>query len=107
MKLAERRLARQVRRAVRYKRRRGEITAEQATRLEAGSRDPGVVRRWRTTLEEQSYGAPWVDSDVKTGLNWSNMWSWLMGNWPMILKILLSLLVFLGEKPGESETSDD
>jgi len=42
-----------------------------------------------------------TDESVKTGINWSNIWSWLLDNWPAILKVLLSLLVFLGEKPEE------
>jgi len=102
----ERRLARRIRTAVRIKLRRWEINEDQARRLLAGSRDPGVVRRWRKTLEEDpKCQAPWVDKDPEllTGIDWKSIWNWLLDNWPMILKILLSLLVFLGDNPEEEE----
>lgn len=88
--------------AVRWKSRRGEINPDQARRLQEGAKDSAVVRQWRKHLEQPKYGAPWMtDESVKTGINWSNIWSWLLDNWPAILKVLLSLLVFLGEKPEE------
>ena len=98
--LTERRFARTVRIAVRIKRRRGEINEDHARRLLEGSNDPGVVHRWKTTLEQPVYRAPWVgkDPELLTGIDWASIWSWILDNWPLILKILLSLLVFLGEE---------
>lgn len=104
--LTDRRLARKIRRAVRVKLRRGEINEDQAHRLTAGSRDANVVARWRKTLEQPVYGAPWVGKDPKvlTGIDWASIWAWLMDNWPTILRVLLSLLVFLGENPDETDS---
>lgn len=98
--MSDRRLARKIRRAVRFKRRRGEINEDQARRLLEGSRDAGVVKRWRITLEQPIYQAPWVgkDPEILTGIDWATIWQWLLGNWPTILRILLSLLVFLDEE---------
>lgn len=96
--MSDRRLARRIRLAVWYKSRRGEINPDQARRIREGCKDPAVVKRWRTTLEQPTYGAPWIDTDLKTGINWDRVWTWLMDNWPAILKVLLSLLVFLGEE---------
>jgi len=75
------------------------MTADQARRVVAGSHDYETVALWKANLENPVYKAPWIDSTnppgIWTGLDWSNLWDWLMDNWPTILKLLLSLLVFL------------
>lgn len=97
--MTNRRLARRIRLACRLKLRAGEMTADQARRVVAGSRDDVTVALWKTNLEKPQYGAPWISSDnppgIWTGLDWSRLWDWLLDNWPAILKLLLSLLVFL------------
>lgn len=107
--LNNRRFARRIRLAVRLKLRRGDISPEQARRLNEGSRDIGVVKRWRTALSDPKFKAPWLESDpsVWTGINWSNLWDWLIDNWPTILRLLLSLLVFLGEDPTGVKTQGE
>ena len=99
--LNNRRFARRVRLAARYKMRQGDLSPEQYHRIVAGSKDIGVVKRWRTALSEPKFQAPWLESapDTWTGINWSNLWDWLIDNWPTILRLLLSLRVFLGEDP--------
>jgi hypothetical protein len=97
--MSNRRLARRIRLACRVKLRAGEMTDDQARRVVAGSHDHETVALWKATLEKPQYEAPWINSDnppgVWTGLDWSRLWDWLIDNWPMILKVLLSLLVFL------------
>ena len=104
--LNDRRFGRRIRLAVRYKLRRGDISADQARRLWEGSKDTRVVQEWREALSDPQFKAPWLDTDpnVWTGINWSNLWDWLLDNWPTILRILLSLLVFLGEPPKDANT---
>jgi hypothetical protein len=99
-----RRLARRLRLAIRVKSRRGELTADEARRLKAGTRDAKQVEIWKKNLEHNVWGAPWLgkDPELMTGLDWSRIWTWLMDNWPTILKLLLSLLVFL-DAPKDSK----
>ena len=99
--MSDRRLARRIRLVVRWKSRRGEINPDQAQRLQEGARDQAVIRQWRDALERPEYRAPWIGSDIKTGIDWISVLAWLLDNWPTILKVLLSLLVFLGTKPKE------
>jgi len=95
--MTNRRFGRRIRTAVRIKLRAGEITPEQAARLVRGSHNHEIVARWRHTLSKPQFNPPWVKKDPKllTGIDWKRIWEWLMDNWPTILKILLSLLVFL------------
>jgi len=105
--MTNRRFARRIRLACRVKLRAGEMTQDQAQRVVAGSHDHDTVALWKTTLEKPQYGAPWLGTDNPPGIwtdsGWgSKLWDWLIDNWPMILKVLLSLLVFL-DTPKDSQ----
>lgn len=98
----DRRFARKIRRMARIKTWQGEMSEYDLERIVKGSHDSATIKRWRAKIEEPRYGAPWVGPGVSQGIDWTSVWEWLKQNWPMILKILLSLLVFLGDKPDEN-----
>lgn len=103
----DRRFARKIRRMSRIKTWHGEMSEYDRDRIIKGSYDNATVKRWRDKLEQPSYGAPWVGPGVSQGIDWANVWAWFKANWPMILKLLLSLLVFLGDNPDEDNSSPD
>jgi hypothetical protein len=99
---------RKVRRVARRQRRHGKIDRDTYQKIVAGSRDPDTVVRWKAAIESRVPGAPWT---IKTGADWRNklaeIWQWFLENWPAILKLLLTLMVFVEPLPqSESEESD-
>lgn len=98
---------RKIRRVARRQRRRGKIDRETYQKIVTGSRDPVMVSEWKMAVERGVSGAPWT---LKTGMDWrelmSVIWEWLTENWPAILKIVLSLLVFIEPPPQPDEESD-
>lgn len=106
--MTDRQFARKIRRMARIKTWAGEMSKEELVKIKQGCRDPKTVKAWRAKLEHPMYGAPWMKPEMKQGLiDWPTVWEWLKKNWPTILQILLSLLVFLGEKPDEDDNSSD
>jgi hypothetical protein len=101
----DRRFARKIKRMARIQTRRGNMTDFDFDRIVKGCKSPEVVKQWRAKLEQPVYGAPWVGPGVAKGIDWTSVWAWLKDNWPTILKLLLSILVFLGENPDE-DTQD-
>jgi len=103
--MSDRRFARIIRRMARSKYRKDEITHEDLKKLVRGSRDFEIVARWRAELSQPQYGAPWRGQEaVLTEINWASIWEWLKKNWPTVLRLLLSLLVLLGEQDEDSGT---
>ena len=99
---------RKVRRVARRQLRRGKIDQEIYKKIAVGSRDPATVKKWRSAVERGVSGAPWL---VKTGVDWrerlTEIWEWFIENWPTILKIILSLLVFIEPPPQPKEEGDE
>lgn len=91
---------RKIRRVARRQRRRGKIDRKTYQKIADGSRDPVTVAKWKKAVESGVPGAPWT---LSTGMDWREMltaiWEWLIENWPTILKIILSLLVFIEPPP--------
>lgn len=89
---------RKIRRVARRQRRRGKISREEYQKIKDGSRDPIMVAKWKKAIESGVPGAPWT---VSTGWRdiFTAIWEWLIENWPAILKIILSLLVFIEPPP--------
>lgn len=98
---------RKVRRVARRQKRRGKIDQVTYQKIVVGSRDPATVKKWRSAVEKGVSGAPWL---VKTGGDWrerlTEIWDWFIENWPTILKIILSLLVFI-EPPPQPKEDDE
>ena len=94
---------RKLRRVARRQRRHGKIDRKTYQKIVDGSRDPITVAEWKAAVERGVSGAPWT---LKTGMDWREMltaiWDWFLENWPTILKIILSLLVFI-EPPPQSD----
>ena len=102
--MTDRRFARILRRMARIKTRQGKMSESDRDLVFKGSRDDATVKLWRAKLEQPAYGAPWVGTDASKGIDWPTVWEWLRKNWPMILKILITLIL-LGEKPDEDDSS--
>jgi len=95
---------RKIRRVARRQWRRGKIDRATYQKVVTGSRDPVTVAEWKTAVERQVYGAPWT---LKTGMDWRELmveiWEWFIANWPAILEIILTLLVFIEPPPQSNE----
>jgi len=95
---------RKVRRVARRQWRHGKIDRKTYQKIVTGSRDPAKVSEWKAAVESGVPQAPWT---LKTGLDWREMlteiWDWFIENWPAILKIILSLLVFIEPPPQSDE----
>jgi hypothetical protein len=91
---------RKVRRVARRQYRRGIINHETYKKIKDGSRDSVMVQKWQNAVEQQVPGAPWLR---KGDFDWAELlqeiWDWLLENWPTILQIILSLLVFIEPQP--------
>ena len=89
-----------IKRIARRQMRRGKLDRETYNKIAEDSKDPAIVAMWKAEIEQKVPGAPWL---VKTGFDWrdlmSRIWQWLKDNWPAILKLLLSLIVFLEPEP--------
>ena len=98
---------RKVRRVARRQRRRGKIDQKTYKKIVEGSRNPATVAKWQAAVEKGVRGAPWLR---KTGIDWrerlTEIWEWFIENWPTILKIILSLLVFI-EPPPQPKEDDE
>jgi hypothetical protein len=79
-------------------------------RIAEDSRHPDKVAVWRTEVERKVVGAPWLVKGASPDdpTIWERIRDWIVANWPMILKIILSLLVFV-EKPKlrDDDEKDD
>jgi methionine synthase II (cobalamin-independent) len=93
---------RKARRVARRQYRRGKITFEEYRKVREASRDPVMVAKWEAEVERQ-LGAPWK---AKGAIDWASIWEWFLENWPTILKILLTLLVFIEPNPMEEESPE-
>ncbi len=103
---------RKIRRVAQRQRRRGKLSNTDYQRILAASRDSKTVMVWKTTIEKEVPGAPWIQGNEDSIV--SQIWAWLIENWAAILKILLSLLVsvepsFQSEKDKleDTELEDD
>jgi len=101
---------RKVRRHARRQRRRGQISTADYERIAEDSREPEKVAVWKEAVERRVVGAPWLckDANADDPTIWERIRDWIVANWPMILKIILSLLVFV-EKPKlrDNDEKDD
>jgi hypothetical protein len=79
--------------------RRGKISVAQYERIAEDSRKPEKVAAWKEKVERKVVGAPWLckDASADDPTIWERIRDWIVANWPMILKIILSLLVFADE----------
>jgi hypothetical protein len=90
--------------------RRGEINREDYERIAEESQKPEKVAVWKAEVEKKLRGAPWAadDADQDDPTLWERIRAWIMANWPAILKIILSLLMFVEEpKLRDAEEKDD
>jgi hypothetical protein len=98
---------RKVRRVARRQKRRGKIDQKTYKKIVEGSRNSAAVAKWQAAIEKGVRDAPWLR---KTGVDWrerlTEIWEWFLENWPTILKIILSLLVFI-EPPPQSEENNE
>lgn len=99
---------RKMRRVARHQYRHGKITRDEYRKIVDGSRDSDVVKRWQSTVEKSVPGAPWLQ---KGAFNWrdifTQIWEWFLENWPTILKLCLTLLVFVQEPPQSDESNEE
>jgi hypothetical protein len=88
---------------------RGEIRREDYDRISEESRKPEKVAVWKAEVEQKLRGAPWAadDADQDDPTLWERIRAWIMANWPAILKIILSLLVFVEEPKLRDDKKDD
>jgi hypothetical protein len=98
----DRRFARKIKRMANIQTRRGNMSEYDRDRIVKGCKSPEIVKQWRAKLEQPVYGAPWIGPGVAKGIDWTSVWEWCKLNWPLILKLLLSVLVFLGENPDDN-----
>ena len=103
----DRRFARKIKRMANIQTRRGNMSEYDRDRLHKGCKSPETVKQWRAKLESPVYGATWVGPSAAKGIDWPRMWEWLRANWPTILKLLLSVLVLLGENPDDNASDTD
>lgn len=101
--------ARKVRRVARRQYRHGKLDRNSYQKIVAGSHDPKTVMRWQAAVEKVP-GAPWLQKTKMRSRDWQNIfaviWTWFIENWPAILKILLSLLMFV-EPPKSEEKPEE
>ncbi len=95
---------RKLRRVARRQRRHGKLSNADYRKIIDGSRNPETVKTWKTSIEKGVAGAPWTQKRGDWGDIFSQIWDWLIKNWPAILKIILSLLVF-AEPPPRRKSS--
>lgn len=99
---------RKVRRIARRQFRHGKIDRETFEKIKKGSRDPKIVAKWKSSIEQGVYGAPWLR---KSGFDWreifNEIWQWFLENWPTILKLLLTALMFVEEPPEQEEEENE
>jgi len=103
---------RKVRRHARRQMWRGEMSASDYKRIAEDSRKPEKVAVWREEVERKVVGAPWLVKGASPDdpTIWERIREWLVANWPMILKIILSLLMFVEEpklKDVEEKDADE
>lgn len=95
---------RKVRRVARRQWRRGKLDRETYRKIVQGSRNPDLVAKWQVAIENGVSGAPWIQ---KTGSDWREMlteiWEWFLENWPEIMEILLTMLIFVKPPPTSKE----
>ncbi len=100
---------RKVRRHARRQMWRGQISKADYERIAKDSRHPDRVAIWRTEVERKVIGAPWLIKGASPDdpTIWERIRDWLVANWPMILKIILSLLMFAEEPKLRDDEKDD
>jgi len=92
---------RKVLRVARRQYRRGLVTREDYAKVLKASHDPEIMAKWETEVEHQ-LGAPWK---VSGAIDWAAIWKWFCENWLSILRILLTLLLFVAPEPASEEES--
>ena len=101
---------RKVRRHARRQMRRGQISTSDYERIAEDSRKPEKVAVWKKEVERKVVGAPWLVKGASPDdpTIWERIRDWLVANWPAILKIILSLLMFVEEpKLRDDDEKDD
>jgi hypothetical protein len=93
---------RKLRRVARRQWRHGKLDRETYQKIVNGSRNPSTVVKWKRAVENGVSNAPWVQ---KAGVNeiFTTIWDWFLENWPQILEIILTLLVFIEPPPQSDE----
>lgn len=101
---------RKLRRVARRQRRRGKLSQADYRKIVDGLRNSKTVETWKTAIENGVSGAPWTQKRGDWRGIFSQIWDWFIENWPAILKIILSLLVFVEPPPhsrvGKSEKNN-
>ncbi len=98
---------RKLRRVARRQHRRGQLDQHTYDRVVKGSKNPKTVASWKAAVESQVRGAPWLqEPDEAEPSFFKKIWDWFIANWPTILSIILSLLVFVDERPKTREESE-
>lgn len=91
---------RKIRRIARRQYRRNLIDYKTYQKVRTGSYDSATVQKWQDAIERRIPGAPWLRKD---DTNWAELlqqiWEWFIENWPAILEIILTLLVFVKLPP--------
>ena len=101
---------RKVRRHARRQMRRGQISRADYERIAEDSQHPDKVAMWQTEVERKVVGAPWTlkGASPDDPTIWERIRDWLIANWPAILKIILTLIMFVEEpKLRDDEKKDD
>jgi len=87
---------RKIRRIARRQYRHNIIDYKTYQKVKTGSYDSVTAQKWQDVIEQQISGAPWLRKD---DTSWAELlqqiWEWLLENWPAILEIILTLLVFV------------
>lgn len=93
---------RKIRRVARRQYRHNLIDYKTYQKVKTGSYDLATVQKWQEAIEQRVPGAPWLRKD---DTNWvellQQIWEWLIENWPAILEIILTLLVFVEPPPKQ------
>ncbi len=95
---------RKIRRVARRQWRHNKLDYASYQKIVVGSRDPDTVAKWKAAVETNLSGAPWT---IKTGggfrVRLPEIWKWFIENWPAILKLILTLAVFIEPPQSEGE----
>jgi len=83
------------------------LDRETYKKIVTGSRDPETVIAWKAAVEKGVSGAPWLQKRGYWQDIFTEIWEWFLENWPAILKIILSLMVFIEPMPKSKDEEED
>ena len=95
MRMTEHRLKRVTKRIARRQLRWGNITEIDYHKVIQLCNNPEKFEQYYQKMSTQPN--PW-QGKILTGIDWVGIWEWFIENWPAILKIILTIIMFVGDK---------